>query len=221
MSARILKIYLALVMVALTSWPAFAWATVLTFDDGTTQDWSRAWQSGVTGRGQAQWEVISEPDAPSAPHILRQSGVGDFPWAVVRGTRVLNGFVETKFKAVSGQIDQGAGVIWRFQDGNNYYIARANALEDNVVAYTMVDGHRSDIPPSGTAGSTYGVKAIVKPNVWNVLRVEFTGKKSSVFLNGQKLFEIEDGTFTTAGAVGLWTKTDSRIEFDDFTFEER
>ena len=133
---------------------------------------------------------------------------------------MLNGFVETKFKAISGEIDQGAGVIWRFQDGANYYVVRANALEDNVVAYTMVDGHRSDIPPKD-AHSSYGAKAAVKQNVWNLLRVEFAGGTAVIFLNGQKLFEIVDSTFTKAGAVGLWTKTDSVIEFDDFKFGEK
>jgi hypothetical protein len=175
------------------------------------------WRTGVTGRGTAKWEVIEERTAPSAPQVLRQSGEATFCWAVKADEKIKDGFVEVKLKPLSGKEDQAGGLVWRFQDANNYYLVRANALEDNVVLYKTVNGKRSSLQVKGRMFG-YGVDVDVPQGKWSTLRVEFTGNLFTVLFQGQKLFEVQDDTFGDAGAVGLWTKADSVTLFDDFTF---
>jgi hypothetical protein len=86
------------------------------------------WQCGTTGRGSPQWTIERDESAPSKPNVLKQSGVADFPWCVLKQASTADGFVEVKFKAISGRTDQAGGVVWRWKDGDNYYVARANAL---------------------------------------------------------------------------------------------
>ena len=104
--------------------------------------------------------------------------------------------------------------MWRLKDANNYYLVRANALENNVVLYKVVDGKRTDLPLKGV-GRTYGKKAPVASNTWSTLRVVMVGNLAEVYLNDAKLFEVEDETFKDAGKIGLWTKADSITYFDD------
>ena len=108
-----------------------------------------------------------------------------------------DGFVEVKFKALSGKEDQAGGVVWRLKDANNYYVARANALEDNVTIYHTINGRR-------TEKKRTSVK--VAPNQWHALRVEFQGTHFAVIYDGKKVLDWEDGTFKDAGKVGVWTK---------------
>lgn len=106
--------------------------------------------------------------------------------------------------------------MWRYRDQDNYYIVRANALEDNVVLYKVENGKRIDLPLKGE-GRTYGKKADVPAGQWSTLRVIATGALFEVHSNGTKLYEVEDRTFTQAGKVGVWTKADSVTQFDDLT----
>jgi hypothetical protein len=119
-----------------------------------------------------------------------------------------------KFKPVSGREDQGAGIVWRYRDKDNYYIVRANALENNVVLYKLQKGKRTDLPLKGE-GRTYGKKATVPAGTWSTLAVNVRGTLIEVVLNGTKLYEVDDATFPEPGKVGLWTKADSVIRFDD------
>ncbi|HEV8262572.1 MAG TPA: family 16 glycoside hydrolase, partial [Burkholderiales bacterium] len=104
---------------------------------------------------------------------------------------------------------QAGGVVWRAMDSENYYIARANALEGNVRIYHFVKGKRTQFK---------GTSEEVASGQWHTLRVEFAGNKFTVFFNGKKLFEAEDDTFKDAGKVGVWTKADSVTLFDDFSY---
>ena len=131
-----------------------------------------------------------------------------------------DGLVEIQFKAISGSEDRAAGIVWRAKDANNYYIVRANALEDNVVLYKTVDGKRSSLDIVGRSGG-YGVKVPVQAGRWHTLRVEFEGSRFKVVFNGQRLFEVDDRTFSEAGQVGLWTKADSVTAFDNFSYEAK
>jgi 3-keto-disaccharide hydrolase len=167
------------------------------------------WIAGVTGRGSPQWAVIADPEAPSAPHVLQQSGGGTFPWCVKKDTSLADGFVEVKFKPISGREDQAGGVVWRWKDGDNYYVARANALENNVSLYFTSQGRRNTLEY---------VDAQVPAGAWHTLRVEFAGTRIRVALNGTWHIDLEDGHITGAGAVGLWTKADSVTSFDDFSY---
>src|SRR5947209_19005441 len=187
------------------------------FDDVTLGRLPPAWQAGITGKGQARWEVVPDDTAPSRPNVLKQSGEATFAWAAKTDEKIKDGFVEVKFKPVNGKEDQAGGIVFRFKDANNYYIVRANALEDNVVLYKTVDGKRSSLQVKGRTFG-YGVDTKVPSRKWSKLRVEFRADFFTVFFNGKKLFEVEDGTFKEGGAVGVWTKADSVTLFDDFSF---
>jgi hypothetical protein len=139
-----------------------------------------------------------------------------FPVAVVADVMAADVDLSARFRPVSGRVDQAAGLVWRFQNEDNYYIVRANALENNVVLYKVEKGTRTDLPVKGE-GRTYGKKTQVPSGQWSTLRLVATGPRFEVFFNGSKLYEVEDTTFTQAGKAGLWTKADSVTQFDDVT----
>ena len=185
---------------------------------------STGWFTAITGKGAPQqWEVLSDATAPSGAKVLAQvsddRASGRFPLAVY-GRDLVDGEVRVKFKPISGSVDQAAGLVWRYQDENNYYIVRANALEDNIVLYKVEDGKRASLAPVGRKGD-YGVKHTVPANAWSTLAVAFTGSRFTVSFDGAKLFEVEDPTFSGSGKVGVWTKADSVTYFDDFEVSER
>ena len=86
------------------------------------------WRIGITGKGVARWDVVADGSAPSARAVLRQSGEATFCWAVRQNDRFRDGFVEVKLKPVAGREDQAGGIVWRFQDENNYYIDESPRL---------------------------------------------------------------------------------------------
>jgi hypothetical protein len=149
--------------------------------------------------------------------LSRDPTAGRFPLAVWDRATFLNGEVSVAFKAVDGSIDRAAGIVWRYQDPNNYYIVRANALENNVVLYKVEAGVRLSIAPKGLPSRSYGVKRDVPSGRWNTLSVVFRDRLFTVFLNGDRLFDVEDQTFQRPGKAGLWTKADSLTYFADFT----
>jgi hypothetical protein len=156
-----------------------------------------------------KWTIETDPTAPSAPNVLKQSGTGTFPWCVKKGTALTDGVVEVKFKPISGKEDEAGGLVWRWKDGDNYYVARANALENNVSLYYTQNGRRNTIKY---------VSAPVAKNQWHTLRVEFAGKRIQVALDGKMYIEADDEHIAGPGAVGLWTKADSVTLFDDFGY---
>lgn len=191
-------------------WSAIAMsAETENFDQTKPGALPSGWISGVTGFGSPQWAVVADPTAPSPPNVLKQSGAGAYPWAVKKDISLSDGFVETRFKSVSGKEDQAGGIVWRWQSGRTYYVARANANENNVSLYYTTLGIRSTIKY---------VDAPVPRNVWHTLRAEFSGKKIRVLLNGKLYIEAEDEHIKDAGAVGVWTKADSVTLFDDVSW---
>ena len=177
----------------------------------------KGWTATKTGRGDSKWTIEDDKTAPSNSKVLKQSGRATFPLLLKDDTDIKDGFIQIKFKAVAGAEDRAGGVVWRARDANNYYVARANALEDNVVLYKTVQGVRSALDIVGRKGG-YGVAISVPANEWLTLRVEFKGSRFRVLYNGQRLFEVEDSTFPDAGKVGLWTKADSVTLFDEVTY---
>jgi len=139
-----------------------------------------------------------------------------FPVAVLSDLSTADVDLSVRFKPISGRVDQAAGLVWRYRDQDHYYIVRANARENNVVLYKVQGGTRTDLPLKGE-GRTYGKKAEVPNGQWSTLRVVATGPRFEVYLNGAKLYEVEDATFTAPGKVGVWTKADSVTQFDDLT----
>jgi hypothetical protein len=167
------------------------------------------WTCGMTGKGAPRWTVEADATAPSKPNVLRQSGAATFPWCVRKQVDVADGFVEVKFRPESGREDQAGGVVWRWKDGDNYYVARANALENNVSLYYTVGGSRKTLKY---------VDAPVGAKQWHTLRVSFRGKRIQVALDGKTYIEVDDDHIPGSGAVGVWTKADSVTAFDDFSF---
>ena len=177
----------------------------------------RGWLLTMTGKGTPKW-TIERDEAGGA--ILKQSGKATYPLALKEGTSIRDGFVEVRFKPMSGSEDRAGGIVWRARDANNYYVVRANALEDNVVLYKTVNGVRSSLALVGQKGG-YGVKTAVPANQWHTLRVEFAGALFRVSFNGKQLFEVEDKTFADAGMIGLWTKADSVTAFGNLVYGQQ
>ncbi len=193
------------------------------FDDLAVGAPPKGFRFALTGRGRpGQWVVVKDEGGPSAPNALAQTDADAvsyrFPLAVLEGFAAADVDLSVRFKAMSGAEDQAAGLVWRYRDQDHYYIVRANALEGNVVLYKVENGKRSDLKPKGSGTFAYGKKAPVKSGVWNALRVVARGPLFEVFLNGEKLFEVEDASFPEAGRVGLWTKADSVTRFDDLEY---
>lgn len=184
-------------------------AATISFDQDAPGVAPAGWRAGVTGRGSPKWAVEADATAPSKPNVLKQSGSGAFPWCVRPDASLTDGYVEVKFKPISGREDQAGGLVWRFKDGDNYYVARANALENNVSLYYTQNGRRNTLKY---------VDAPVPRSTWHTLRVEFSGKKIRVILDGKLYIELEDDHIDGSGAVGVWTKADSVTSFDDFAY---
>src|SRR6184192_766651 len=154
-------------MIMTTMATALAAAETVNFDDMKAGAQPPSWTATQTGSGAAKWSVEKDNSAPSKPNVLKQSGQATFPVCIKDDTSLKDGFVEVKFKPVSGREDQAGGVIWRAKDSNNYYIARANALEDNVTIYDTIKGRRSERKRT---------KMKVASNQWHTLRVDFQDK---------------------------------------------
>lgn len=184
-------------------------AATESFDDLGSEKLPTAWACGVTGSGSPKWSIEADTTAPTPPNVLKQSGSGTFPWCVKQDAAVESGFVEVKFKPITGNEDAAGGVVWRWKDGNNYYVARANSLENNVSLYHTENGRRVTI--------RY-VDAPVEHGQWHTLRVDFSGTDIAVSLDGKQYIALKDEHIAGVGAVGVWTKADSVTAFDDFSF---
>jgi hypothetical protein len=195
-------------------------AQLYNFDKDTVGQPPHGFSCGLTGRGRpGVWVVRADDSAPSRLNVLAQIDPDAtdyrFPVCVVDGFSAVNVDVSVRFKPVSGNGDQAAGLVWRYQDVNNYYIVRANANENNVTLYKVESGKRISLAPKGTPPSTYGMSAPVKSGQWGTLRVVANGTLFRIYYNNQPLYDVEDATFAGAGKIGVWTKADSVTYFDD------
>ena len=204
-----MKKAVAVLILGLSFLARAAWADSVNFDDATLGAPPSGWTATKTGQGEEKWTIEKEDTAPTPPNVLKQSGEATYPVCLKEDTSLKDGFVEVKFKPVSGREDQAGGVLWRAKDSDNYYIARANALEDNVTIYHTIQGRRV---------SFKSVNHTVKSGVWHTLRVDFQGNRFTVTFDGEKVIEASDDSFSDAGKVGVWTKADSVTLFDDFSY---
>ena len=191
------------------------------FDSAPTGQMPPGFTAALTGAGApGEWRVQQVDDAPSGRQVLAQLSDdrtnARYPHLVRDDASARDADISVRFKTLSGAVDASAGIVFRYQDRGNYYVVRANALEDNVVAYKTQNGKRSNIGVSSKGGA-YGVETEVPHQQWNTLRVIANGPVFEVFLNGRKLFETEDTTFTTPGKIGVWTKADAVTQFDDLS----
>ena len=198
-----------------------AWGVALARGGGRTWDFQgdavnsppAGFSFGRTGQGrEGKWVVLTDPSAPSGDHVLAQTDADDtdyrFPVAVADAPTPRDLRLEVRCKPVGGKVDEACGLVFRYRDPDNYYVARANALEDNVNLYHVVKGRRRQIQ---------GWRGKVTSNTWHGLAVEARGDRLQVFWEGKPILDAKDATFGDAGKVGVWTKADSVTYFDALT----
>ncbi len=184
--------------------------TRFNFDSDTAGQTPKGFEFALTGKGRPGiWIVQAVNDAPSGKNVLAQTDGDDtdyrFPIAFT-GPELKDLRLSVKCKPVAGKGDRGCGIIWRLMDKDNYYVTRANALEDNVHLYHVVNGRR--VRFAGWDGK-------VASGVWHELSMDMVGNHIQVFFNGSKVIDDRDDTFKDAGKFGVWTKADSIVQFDD------
>jgi hypothetical protein len=173
------------------------------------------WTAAKTGEGPGSvWKVVEDATAPGGKALAQTSAEGPkrlFNLCVAKESKFRNLGISVAFKANAGKIDQGGGLVWRYKDANNYYLARINPLEDNFRLYKVVDGKRTKIASANlkTAAGT-----------WHVLRVEHQGKHIRCYFGNKWLLTAGDDTFPDAGRIGLWTKADAQTSFAALRAEE-
>jgi hypothetical protein len=199
--------------------PPQAAGTTITynFDKDTPGALPAKFHAARTGQGsEGKWVVMADPTAPSKPHVVAQTSTDKtdyrFPLLISDEGSFKDLELSVKFKAVAGEVDRAAGLVFRLQDANNYYIVRANALEDNYRLYRVIKGSRRQF-----AGANFKVTS----GEWHELKVECVGNKIICYYGGQKKIEATEGTFNDAGKIGLWTKADSVTYFDDLIVKAR
>jgi len=186
------------------------------FDQASVGKMPPSFTSALTGQGTiGQWAIMKDDSAPSPPNVLAQTSTDPtdyrFPLAIADDTNYKDLALSVKFKTISGKVDQGAGLVFRLKDKDNYYITRANALEDNFRLYHVVKGRRVQF-----AGTNFKVTS----NAWHEIKVEARGNEFKCFYDGQLKFTAKDDTFRDTGKIGLWTKADSVIHFDDLAVKD-
>ncbi len=187
------------------------------FDSDTAGQSPQKFHSAITGSGsESKWVVMADPSAPSKPNVVAQTSTDQtdyrFPLLIADEGSFRDLDLSVRFKAVSGSIDRAAGLVFRLRDPNNYYIVRANALENNYRLYHVVNGRRSQF-----AGANFKVTS----GEWHELRIEAVGNKIACYYDRSKKIEATDETFKDAGKIGLWTKADSVTYFDDLKVTAR
>ena len=187
-----------------------------TFDTDAVGSPPAGFEFARTGQGaEGKWVVRADADKPGNRVLVQESADATdyrFPLAIVKEGSYKDVTLSIRARPVSGEVDQGFGVVWRYRDADNYYITRCNADEDNCTIYHTVKGSRR-------AFQNKPVK--VAKNTGHTVRLEAAGNHFVVWFDGVKVLDATDDTFKDAGRVGLWTKADSVIRFDDFTIEGR
>ena len=171
------------------------------------------WISDKTGNGQKGiWRVLEDESAPRGPKVLAQVSPSPkylFNLCLIDNSIFLNGEISVAFKALGGENDQGGGIVWRYVDSNNYYLARVNPLESNFRLYKVVAGRRIQI------ATKEGVNCAA--NEWHTLTIHHLDTEIVCLLDGEKHLEATDTMYKKPGKVGLWTKSDAQTFFDGLT----
>ncbi|HLQ47168.1 MAG TPA: family 16 glycoside hydrolase, partial [Planctomycetaceae bacterium] len=187
------------------------------FEDAKVGELPKGWSAGKTGEGPGSvWKVLEDATAPAGAKVLAQTSSDGksalFNLCVSAEPKLTDVEINLSLKPVSGKIDQGGGAVWRYQDANNYYIARVNPLEDNFRVYKVIGGKRTQL-------ATADVKA--SAGEWHKLGIVHRGEHIQCSLNGKTLLDATDDAITTAGQIGLWTKADAVTSFDAITAVNR
>jgi hypothetical protein len=182
------------------------------FDKDKADEAPASFEFSASAGKPGKWVVKADPAAPSAPNVLAQLDADKtdtrFLTAVLAEPTLRDGRVSVRCRPVSGKVEQACGLVARFKDAKNYYVARANALDKDVNLYVVKDGKRTLV--GGTKGGPFG-------DGWHELRLEAKGEHFEVFWDGARVYTGDDKTFPDAGRVGLWTRADSVTYFDELT----
>ena len=201
-------------------------AETVDFDLAKTGEIPPGWSAAITHKGPApRWVVHPDVTAPSRPNVLAQVSTNPskyrFPLLIFDKVTFKNADLSVKMKLVSGKDEQTAGLMWRYQDPNNYYFVRANAQDDNIVMFKLENGKATPIAPVGTKPDTFGVRHMIEKGEWNILKVVIRDDRFTVYFDHRKVFEGRDRTFQQPGKAGLWTKADTIAYFDDFRLDRK
>ena len=209
---------------------SFGWfgrnAETVDFDGGKIGSAPQGWTLANTHRGDpGRWMVHPDSTAPSKPNVLAQLSAdknrAHFALALFDHGYCRDGDLSVNLKMISGKADQIAGLIWRYQDPNNYYALYLSAIEDKITVHKMVDGKATAIVQGSGSGQISAVSRRVDPQEWNLVKIQFRDAHTIVFFNHRKLFEVEDQTFVKPGKTGVWTKSDTVAYFDDFRIDKK
>ncbi len=181
--------------------------TIFVFDDFGPRELNANWSVALTGRGKmCSWEIINE----SSNKVLAQTSAenNDYRFNIITNNKLTykDLQINLKFKGVEGRNDQGGGPVWRYQDADNYYVARANPLENNYRVYKVVKGRRMELKSANVR---------IDSNKWYDIKIRMKGNKIKCYFDDKLELEVEDNTFQEAGKIGLWTKSDALTFFDD------
>lgn len=174
------------------------------------------WKAAQTGKGKSIWKVVDDKTAPSKTGFALAQTTDDkdalFNLCILDNSNSKDVEVSVAFKANAGKKDRGGGIVWRYQDANNYYIARMNPLEDNFRVYKVVGGKRS--------AEFQDAEVKVPSGEWHTLKIKMVGEHIECSVDDKKYLDVKDDAFTKAGKVGLWTKADAQTSFDNFQVKE-
>jgi len=184
------------------------------------------WMPALTAQGVAEhWIVQHDPTAPSRPNVLARfskTGMGArYPVCFFDQLTCLDGDISVKMKILSGKEGQDAGVIFRAENANTYYLVRASTREHNIAMFRVQDGRFEPVRVHGSHGFSVGVLRPVKVGDWNLLRVTYKGNQASVYFNHRKVFDANDVTSHAPGRAGVWTNADTVAYFDDFRIDKK
>ena len=177
------------------------------------------WSEFYTGSGGTEWKVQDDNGNKVMAQLYRDNPNNHFNIVVYNNLTAKDMVLTARLKGVTGNHDQGGGFVWRFTDKNNYYVVRANPLEDNMVLYKVENGKRTDLPLIDK-GRTYGTDVPKMGNTWHTLKLMVKGDLFTVYMDDKELFKVQDSTFENTGKVGFWTKADAVTFFDDFEIEK-
>jgi hypothetical protein len=186
------------------------------FEDVSVGKLPNGWSSAKTGSGEGSvWKIVEDSTAPEGQKVLAQTAESPgsvFNLCVAENPVITDLQLSTSFKSVKGKVDQGGGLVWRYTDANNYYVARLNPLESNFRLFKVVNGVRTQLATKD--------QLVMPAGAWHTMTVRMKGEQIECRLDGEKYLEVKDSSFKKPGQIGLWTKADAQTYFDDVQVSE-
>jgi len=180
--------------------------TIINFENETVGKLPSGFVADATNKAKSiKWNIVNE----NGNNVVAQQSINSgscYNLLVLDKISCQDFTASVRIKAISGEEDLGGGLVWRYIDKNNYYIARYNPLENNFRFYNVVNGSRKELEST---------EIDIKQGEWFIMTIDVKGNKVTCSLNGKTLIESTDDTFKSAGRIGLWTKADAVTYFDD------